>query len=528
VLLRVLVWLLAVAAFGFQTEDRVGASISGQVVSQPAGLPLKDAIVKLQRIGVTREDPIVRQTNDEGRFVLTDLHPGEWELSADRRGYVRTVFRATRYSPQGSHISLERNQQIKDIVLKLAPQAVIAGRVLDAEGEPMEGAHVVILKADYIDAGTRWSEVASADTLDNGEYRIPRVSTGRYLVRCTTARMERLPSKSGTETTYTATYHPNVTDQSMAVSVDVREPSEIRGIDIHLKLVRVFHVRGQFQPPTGRQAPGYVALIGGYGPVPPNYLFDFSRVPPGSYTVYGWWSDEAQFLASRPVDVVDQHVENLVISPAPEDEIPGALKLKLDDPHVDLTKSSVEILPIFVGTGSRPAVPQRAKLGDDLKFRYRLDVREGSFGKFSVRVSNLPEGCYVESTRYGEREVPQSGIEYSSGTPLEITIAADGGHVDGTTVAKDDHPFGEAVVVLLRADGKGPPRSSLTSAQGAFHFTGIPPGDYKVMAWEDIGRDEIGNPEIGNLFNSLATIVKVASSESVRVSVRVITQETAQ
>jgi len=143
----------------------------------------------------------------------------------------------------------------------------------------------------------------------------------------------------------------------------------------------------------------------------------------------------------------------LAISPAPEDEIPGALKLKSDDAHVDLTRSSVEILPIFVGMGSRPAVPERTKIGGDLKFRYRLDARLGGFGRFSVRVSDLPEGCYVASIRYGERDVPESGIEYASGAQLEITIGADGGHVDGTTVAKDDRPFGEAVVVLFPADG---------------------------------------------------------------------------
>jgi hypothetical protein len=39
------------------------------------------------------------------------------------------------------------------------------------------------------------------------------------------------------------------------------------------------------------------------------------------------------------------------------------------------------------------------------------------------------EGCYVASIRYGGEEVPESGIEYSLGATLVITIGIDGGRV---------------------------------------------------------------------------------------------------
>jgi protocatechuate 3,4-dioxygenase beta subunit len=88
------------------------------------------------------------------------------------------------YDPRG-RFSLAKDQQIKDIVLKLIPQAVVTGRVIDAERKPVEGARVSVLKAGSIGGVQRWTEVAFAPTLDNGEYRIPRVGPGRYLIKCT-------------------------------------------------------------------------------------------------------------------------------------------------------------------------------------------------------------------------------------------------------------------------------------------------------------------------------------------------------
>ncbi|SRR6266849_9178249 len=63
--------------------------------------------------------------------------------------------------------------------------------------------------------------------------------------------MDRAPSMSGSETGYAPTYYPNVTGQSMAAPIDVQEGSELRGIDIHLVAIRVFHVRGKSQRRPG-------------------------------------------------------------------------------------------------------------------------------------------------------------------------------------------------------------------------------------------------------------------------------------
>jgi hypothetical protein len=530
---RTIGWLLAasVATFGFQTDPKSKASIEGQVVNQASGAPLQNATVKLQRVAGYSQDPLIQQTNEEGRFLFVNLQLGDWELSADQRGFVPGNYGGRRFLPQGSRISLKADRQIRELVIKLVPQATIAGRVLNIAGEPVEGARVAVLKARYANGVPHWSEVAFATTLDNGEYRIPRVAAGRYLVMCTIARIARAPSSSGIETGDAATYHPNATEPSLAAAIDVQDGSEIGGIDVRVASTRVFHVRGRLQPPTARQAPSYVALVdradqakrfAGFGPVPPDYLFDIPRVQPGSYIAYGWWIDGGQYIASQPVDVRDQDVDSLVLSPVWASEILGSMELRPAGRQVDLRALFVEIRPIGLAGKSVPSAP--LKIGGDLKFRFAIPVNP-YFSAFAVGVSGVPQDCYLASVRYGGRDVPDSGIEFLSGAALEISIGTDGGRVDGNALNRDDTPFEGAVVALIPADGKGGSRSMISGTKGAFHLTGVPPGEYKLMAWDDVGRDDLENPDFIKRFDSQGTPVKLPASGTATESIRVISQE---
>jgi hypothetical protein len=533
---RIIGWLLAAsaAAFGYQTDPSSKASIEGQVVNQATGAPLRNAVVKLvwhPSSGIVH-DPIAQQTNEEGRFLFANLQPGDWDVSAERRGFVPGYYGGRKFLLQGSRISLKADQQIRDLVLKLVPQATISGRVLDVEGEPVEGARVAILKARYANGVSRWSEVASATTLDNGEYRIPKVAAGRYLVRSTGAKIEPPQSSSKVETAYAATYHPNATEPSFAAAINVADGTEIGGIDIRVATTGVFHVRGRL--PTADRQGGRVQLVdrsdlskvlAETNATPPGYLIDFPRIPPGSYTAYGWTMDGNAYRASQPVDVGDQDVDSLVLSPATVDEFQGNVKVKPEDRKVTLSTLSVVIRPIVLGT-SPSSLPGPVKIGDDLKFRYLIGQRR--FVGFSVEVSRIPEGCYLASVRYGGKDVADSGIEYTIGATLEITIGTDGARVDGNVLNKDDTPFEGAVVALIPADGKSAPRSMISGPRGALQLTGVPPGDYKLMAWDDVTRDDLENPDFIKRFDSQGTTVKLTASGTATVSPRVISQEVAR
>jgi hypothetical protein len=523
-------WLLAFSAvaFGYQAGSREIASIEGRVIAQATGSPLKNAVVTLRQMPASLSQrlnaKLVQQTNEEGRFLFTGIPAGAWELSADKRGFVTGKYGASKYDPQGSQITLGPNDQVKDLVLTLIPQAVVAGRVLDTEGQPVEGARVAILKAGYSNGVPHWSEAGSAVTLDNGEYRIPRVAAGRYLVKCGLTEIDT----SGITTTYGATYYPNAKEPSMADAVDVRsDGTEVSGIDIRVAPTPVFHVRGRLQPPDGQQDLGRAILVNKTDQFSTfaqraidraDYLIDFERVPPGSYLLWAWYKET---VAAIPVEVKEHDIDNLLVNPAPG-EIRGSLKLKPGGRQVDLRTLSVTIQPLGSGRDIIH-LPGPVKISNDLKYGYSLTRDDMAF---EVKVSSVPEGCYIASVQYGGRDVPESGIEYVGGAALEITIGSDAARVDGKALDKDGHGLEGAVVALIPSDGKGATRSVRSGPQGSFRITGVPPGDYKLLAWEDIARDDLNDPGFWRRFDSQVTAVTLESSGSESASIQVIAEGT--
>lgn len=524
--------LLAAAALGFQNADQ--GMVTGRVVNQATGAPLKDAIVTLRYFNPNAPDKnTVQQTNEAGRFAFIGLWGREFELSAVSSGFVAGNYRATLYDPRG-RFTLAKNQQIKDIVLKLIPQAVVTGRVLDAENKPVEGARVGLLKAGSAGGVARWAEVAFAQTLDNGEYRIPRVGPGRYVVKCTipSGEFQRMPSESEVETGYAATYHPNVTDPSLTVQIEVSDAREIRGVDVQLNPARLFHVRGSLEvPQVWRGATGHFMLLDRADPTQviatvkttsPSLQFDLAHIPPGSYLAYAKLDATPVLQAQQAIDVAAGDVDGIVLRVRRPDPIPGVLQRNPDDRQVDLRKIAVRFPANWIGTDPGAGYTP-VQIGSDLTFRGYLSDLFG-FSSFRVQVSDLPDGCYVSSISYGGVEVPESGIEYSPDATLVITIGTDGGRIDGTVAGDDDQPVGRAIVGLFPADGKGKPSSLQADAKGAFHFNAVPPGDYNLIAWGDVSRDDLENPQFVNRFANNATAISIAANGSAAAALKIVSK----
>lgn len=518
------------AAFGDQPETPAEGSVEGQVVNEASGAPLKNAIVKLHFLQQPGSEALTQETNEKGEFRFANLWGvGEWELSAERRGFTVGYYGASKYAIRGTHIRLQRNEHLKDLVLKLVPEAIIAGRVLDADGEPIEGVHVAILKLERSRGVPRWTEVASANTLDNGVYRCPRLAAGRYLVKCDLPRRERAPSSSGTETGYVSTWYPKVLHELEATPVIVNAGSEISNIDVHMMMSPLFSVRARFQdsgPATGAEVflvekGDETKVFSGPSMRLPEHVYGFYRIPPGWYFVHATWYEKGRTtVANQPVEVSDRDVD-VVLNASPAGVIRGTLNLDPAAREIDLRTVSVTFEPEMVTTSCGSSQRSIPKIGADLSFSYDVRWAATCFVRFTVQVSNLPEGCYLASIRYGGKDLRDSGTEYVNDAALEIIIAPDGGYVDGTS-RKENQPAGAAVIALVPSGGKGEIRSVVSGPDGAFHLAAVPPGDYKLLAWEDVARDDMEDPEFLQRFDDQATPIKVAPGARSAASIQVV------
>ena len=86
-------------------------------------------------------------------------------------------------NPWGKAITVAEEQEVKDVAVKLVPLAVVSGRVLDEDGDPMARAQVQALRYVYYgQRGARQLNPAGfATTNDLGEYQLLDLEPGQIL-----------------------------------------------------------------------------------------------------------------------------------------------------------------------------------------------------------------------------------------------------------------------------------------------------------------------------------------------------------
>src|SRR5262249_31003167 len=117
-----------------------------------------------------------------GRFAFTGLGAGRYQITAERQGYLRQNYGARKYSNGGTPLVLAKDQNVRDILFKLSPQSVIAGKVLDEDGDPVANVQVRAWRYGYRNGKKQWTQAGNGQTSDIGEFRVPNLDPGRYLV----------------------------------------------------------------------------------------------------------------------------------------------------------------------------------------------------------------------------------------------------------------------------------------------------------------------------------------------------------
>ena len=188
------VWLILTlcwAAFG-QAQAPAKGSIEGQAVNAKTGAPLKKASVRLTMIvppsngpaGVRMQGPNMRtvDTDEAGRFSFTGLDAGKYRLSADRQGFLHQNYGERKYSGGGTPVLVAEGQNVKSLLFRMNPQGVITGKVLDEDGEPLANVQVRASRYMYLGGKRQWTQAATANSSDIGEYRLADLQPGRYLI----------------------------------------------------------------------------------------------------------------------------------------------------------------------------------------------------------------------------------------------------------------------------------------------------------------------------------------------------------
>ena len=354
-------------------------------------------------------------------------------------------------------------------------------------------------------------------------------------------------------------YYPSTTNPQQARPIEVRAGEDIRGIYITAGVVRTFHVRGvvsNFVAGAGIQ--GQTRLIPTDPAWPPMQTpldsntgkFDYGRVVPGSYILYvqvrppGATSPADALWATMPLEVREQDVDNLTLVPRAGINLTG--KVVLDGQPAGTLASLVGGL--FLGMRPDPLVTQQApspstRVSPDGTFvlagaiagNYRIYAPPLLSPNNPALLGGLPpsppglENSYVKSIRVGGADVLDSGVRLIpiEGLSMEIVLGTNAGSLEGR-VTRDGNPAADVTVGMLpntfsaRGYRTDMHRTILTDASGHFQLRGLPPGDYKVFAWEDADKDAIMDLDFVRGYEEKGTRIEIADGEKKIIELNVI------
>ena len=578
--------LLLQAPFGLlrQQEDsptRSRGTIEGVVVRAGSGEPLARAQVTLIRtaaeIGGLPADPSLASppatvtTGADGKFALKNVEPGSYRIAVARNGYARQEYGQRVFGGQGRVITVAAGQAIMSIAFQLTPAGTVSGVVKDSSGEALAGAQVQLLRSTYNSDGERTLQAAGGDrTNDRGEYRVYWITPGRYylgVIGAAPARAVSLLSGAGSinaivERRYSTSYHPGTVDVSQASVIDVQPGVELTGVDVVLPEQEQFHVRGRIVDPITGRSPGSAstsivqrgatAVPIGFSGSDPSYnpangTFDFRDVAPGAYwvraTVAGSSADSVLPASAAGRTLADVFVDSLF---AGRHVTQVGLDVSSDVDGLVLSLSSGVSIGGFVRVEGQPlsAVGDYGRLEVTLKpatsrmvtnpSRHQPLTPQGAFtlenvlpGEYVVTLQSLPPGYYVKDARIEhadalDRPMIVSGPATGS---LSVVLSSKGGQVEGVVVDTRRRVVSgiRAVLVPVRRPARVDLyRTAITDQSGRFIVRGIPPGDYKVLAWEAIESFEYFDEDLLRRSEQDGASVRIAESSRERVEVTVI------
>jgi protocatechuate 3,4-dioxygenase beta subunit len=517
-------------------------TIAGTVLSANTGEPLKKAHVVLHRQSDgSNERPLASTTDATGHFTIEKIPPGRYGLKVDRANYLATQYGQDQPDQPGATLNLAPGQKITDLLFRLHRAAVIAGHILDEDGEPVLGVSVTALAHTVVRGKIKFTYRANEQTNDLGEYRIYGLAPGRYLVLANPPRVS--PWREPVEqAAYLPTYYPGTTDGARAATLEVKSGDEMTGIDFVFAPkppARSYKIRGHVVNSLTENLDGhFIVLLAPRGnrdiELPSENKqgtldektgdFQIKDVAPGEYVVViVSFGSTNNHTAAQSVDVIASDVDGVLLVLTRGIDIP--VRVTLEGKAAASADVTVALDPSENDRSMMFGEARRAVAQPDGSFVLK-QVGDGSYG---LNAYSKCQECYLKSASANGVDLLERGVQVSSGeapAPIALVYSSNSATLTGAVANKDDLPVPGALVVLVPdASSHQKPdsyKTSTTDQYGHFEIRGVPPGHYKAFAWEKSPEESYGDPDFLSPFESMAESFDVAANEQKSLQLKMI------
>lgn len=536
--LTALLTLLPLAVYA-QTKPEDQASLEGQVFDAASGGALRKASVVLRPVDAPAE-PGFTSTDDAGKFAMKDLEPGRYRLTVSHTGYVNGEYGARGPGRQGETIDLARAQKLTGLTVKLTPQGVISGRIVDRDGDPVDGVLVQILRYQYGQGRRQLQAGSAATTNDLGEYRIAGVSPGKYYVSATylgnpVLRQTVDRSANGPPgQNFAPTYYPGTLDVSTASELTILAGAQISA-DLTLEKARTARISGRVVGTVGDPRGSPTVVLDSRGPVNVSGVnkstsagaggkFELRGVVPGSYYLVAMENVGGRNHSTRvPIEVRESDLEDETLTIGLALELNGHVRID-GDSALSLTGVRLALQPREPGVFGGP-LPDVSPAQDGTFHMEQINP-----DVYDVSVRGLPQGFYIKSIKSGDTDVLANGLDLVNGAPgdVDVVLSPKAGQVTGLVQdPQTNQPVTGATLVLIPADKERRDRQrdyrvATTDQSGGFNLTSVVPGEYQVYAWDDIEAGAYFDPDFINPFESKTQKIVVRENDQLMLQIPVI------
>ena len=476
-----------------------GYRIAGTAVSKTDGHPLAHARILVRDVK-NRQKFQSMVTSENGKFEFSGLPVGKYSLEGSKRGFISASY--DQHDQFSTAIVTGAAFDTETLILRLAPAALITGKVLDEAGEPVRHATVVSYYDDHSAGVDQIRQFRGTQTDDQGAYEIA-LMPGTYFLSASAKPWYAVHPSSGQpdsartaspsapvtidhslDVTYPLTYYPDVTDADSATPIPIRGGERLQ-VDIHLNPVPslhlFFHVPGnpgngfafpQLEQPafdgssflhdvdTRMDTPGLVEITG---------------IPAGRYNVH--FNGPGQPMQMNGVDLTKDG-----------EEVDASSAEALSTVKISVRVQGGASLPprLFVGlrSGRRPPVVLQA-----LDSKGEAELQRVPAGRLEVLVGGPGSLHYISHISAEGAEVSGRTLNVTAGSSpsVSLTVASGASEIEGA-VRRQGKAFAGAMVVLVPQSPEMDRdlfRRDQSDLDGTFSLHGVIPGSYTILAIEN-------------------------------------------
>jgi hypothetical protein len=452
-------------------------------------------------------------TAEDGKFEFRDVPAGKYSLEGGKRGFI--FARYDQHDQFSTAIVTGAGLDTETLVLRLAPNAVIAGKVLDEFGEPVRHATVTVYYDDHSTGVDQIHQFRSAQTDDLGAYEITPLRPGTYFLSANAKPWYAIhppsePRPSGSarsrsansvsevnqsaddppavdrslNVAYPVTYYPDVEAADDAAPISIQGGERVEA-DFHLNPVP--SLRLLFRVPEGNNHQFFVPQLqqpafDGFTPVQASGtqrvapgVMEVTGVPAGRYNVRLFANGSA-----LQMDGVDFTKDGELIDTS-KSEAASQVKCSVQVPSEPTIPPNLTVALRSGGRGIAAARPVDSK-GE-------AELPEVAAGRYEVAILGAAKRYSISRMSAEGADVSGHTLTVTAGSApsVSLTLVSGSVEVEGTA-KKGGKGFAGAMVVLVP---KNPEvdhdlfRRDQSDLDGTFTLHGVVPGSYILVAIEN-------------------------------------------